>query len=1052
MAKEKDIDAIRDFMKEVKHTFAGGIATEHTYRPVLKILLDRLGAGEVYAVNEPKRIDCGSPDLALMRKDITIGYLEAKDIGININKLKDANKNQFDRYANNLDNLIYTNCIDWNFYRDSNLVHSISIAELKANKITPLPDNFANLARHIQDLMDQPPQIITTAEELTNRMAKRTEMIYLSFQDDMKGDNPSASLIAQRDWIDEVLVKDITTEKFADMYAQTITYGLFVAKLHSELNNKPSETFTRKNISDLLPKTYPFLKHLLQFIADDTLNPAIDGFIDDLINLYRPAKIKEIMKTYRRGSGREDPFIHFYEAFLTAYNPTERKLSGVYYTPKPVVDFIVRNVDWVLKNKFGLPKGLAHSQKTNVPWRSDKAGKLQHRDVHKVQILDPATGTGTFLAQTIRQIAKEEKASAPGNWSSYVDNDLLPRLHGFEFMMAPYAMAYLKLDMVLDDLGYIPTDALPDRMSIFLTNSLTESATKIPHLPFAQWLEDEAYGAANIKDNFPIMCVIGNPPYSGISKNKGEWITDLIEDYKYIDGEYFNERKHWLQDDYVKFIRLAQHMVDKNGEGVVGMITNHRYLRNKTFRGMRWNLMNSFDEIYILDLHGNTRTGEITPNNAPNENVFDIKQGVSIIIAWKQKREKDTDKPLAKVFRGDLWGSSEEKFDTLETTNLDSNLFNKIPPHNPDYYFTTQEYDILEKQEYEKGFMITELMPEKSVGVVTARDKLTINWNKDVLLEKITDFANIDTEDAREKYKLGDDSRDWNLARAQADVGKKPDITKLKEINYRPFDTRWTYYTGKSKGFYASPCKSIMHHFLEEGNLGLVTQRNTPHDGDWTDVFVTTGITDVHITGSQSSVFPLYLHPNGKSFDADIRPNMNETICKKIVELATHAKNGEPTPIAIFDYIYGILHSPSYRELYSEFLKDDFPRIPYPQNPPEFWSLAVKGRKLRELHLMQCDFEPTAYPFNGTGDNTVKRWVFDEGNNGKVWINKTQYFDNVPEFAWDTLIGGHQPAKLWMSKREGQTLETQDIEHYQKIIAVLVQTKTTMDNIKWSRP
>ena len=1043
--------AIRKFITEVKQFYDAGKATELTYRRFLEELCNTLGASKVHAVNEAQRIRCGAPDITLMHDDIAIGYIEAKKVGERIrNFTKPANKDQFERYINDLDNLIYTDCLKWDFYLNGYLKRSVSIAEIREGELKPKPDNFDELADYLLDFLGQRPKSIKTAEELTEYMAKRTHMIRYSFGMGMTDTRPFEALVKQHKLFDKVLVKGISPDEFIDIYAQTITYGILIAKLR----NKANDNFIRQNIPDLLPTTYPFLKKLFSFIASDDVKNTLDWSINDLINLYRSADVTGIMATYGRGTGREDPFLHFYEDFLQAYNPEERKNSGVYYTPKPVVDFIIRGVDWVLKNKFDLPEGLANSEKTNVPWKTDMVEgeeyKDEWREVHKVQILDPATGTGTFLAQTIRHIAKQVKPSAPNNWSSYVDKDLLPRLHGFEYMMAPYAMSYLKLDMVLAELGYTPPKENPKRMSIYLTNSLTDTAKDIPDLSFNDWLAEEVEGAANIKDNEPIMCVIGNPPYLAESKNKDPWILNLLEDYKKEpnSGKLLKERNpKWINDDYVKFIRMAQYMVDKNGEGVVGMITNNGYLDNLTFRGMRWHLMNSFDEIYILDLHGNSRKKEVCPNGDPDKNVFDIMAGVSIIIAWKKKQAEGTEKPLAQVFRGDLWGEREEKFYALQEESLDSGLFQQLEPRKPDYFFKPVDYDLLGK--YDKGFKITDFMKINGVGMTTAHDEFCMGSKID-LINRFEKFKNTEADEnlLHEEFKVAK-KQGWSILKAHSSLSQIADIAKLVQpVMYRPFDNTYIFY---HDDIVWRTVKQIMCHFLKMDNLGLITQRITSHEGAWTDIFMTDKIIDVHVTGSQTSTFPLYLYPDEDSLDKTIRINMEPTIRKVIEGVATDSKNGKPDEYAIFDYIYGILHAPDYRKLYSNFLKTDFPYIPYPKDSAEFWYLSSVGTKLRELHLMSNnkDFENTNYVYRGKGDDIIKRPNFD---GKKVWINDTQYFDSVPESAWDSHIGGYQPAQKWLKDRRGETLETLDILHYQKIIAVLVQTEQTMQTIKWSRP
>ncbi len=1053
MAEQKDIDAIRDFVREVQLTHKTDDPTEHTYRPVLKIMLDKLGKEKkVRAINERKRIDCGAPDITLMHNDIAIGYLEAKDIGVPIRNHRGVNKNQFDRYTNDLDNLIYTDYLKWDFYRDgiNKPSHSISIAELNDDVITPTPNNYAKLANYLQDFLDQRPQTITTADNLTTYMAKKTRLMRYSFEEGLSRKPPVKSLENQYKTVSKELIRGLKKKEFADMYAQTVTYGLFAAWL----DNKTPDKFNRQDIDSLLPDDYPFLKNLFEFITAKTPDKGLDWAIDDLMAVYRAADVERIKKTYGKASGYADIFIHFYEDFLKKYDAEKRKTAGVYYTPEPIVDFIVRGVDWVLKNKLDVRDGLASTEKTDVVWNTDRITEDEIHNVHKVQILDPATGTGTFLAQTIRHIAKQVKPSAPNSWSSYVDKDLLPRLHGLEMMMAPYTMAYLKLASALKELEYKPTPDKPKRMHVYLTNSLAEANKDVAELGYNEWLEDEARGARDIKINKPIMCVIGNPPYSAVSQNKGEsakWIHSLINEYKYVDGKPFGERKHWLYDDYVKFIRLAQKMVDTNsvgGRGVIGMITNHGYLDNPTFRGMRESLLRQFNEIYILDLHGSSIKKELCPNGNPDKNVFDITVGVSIIIAWAEKTYAGQEIFPAKVFHADLWGTREEKFNALRKEGLGSKIFEQIAPRTPYYFFKPKNYDLF--GEYEKGFKITEFMKDNSTGIVTMGDNFIIDSNKTVLHNKLIEFlaSNITELALKSKFKLGKNYAKWVLE----NKGKiQLDSKKLVKINYRPFDTRWTYFDNKLLWRWR---KDIMHHFLEGDNLGLVISRSAVGQPSWQEVQCTDKIIEFGIMstrpGNGTPVFPLYLYPDGKSFDANIRVNMKPTIRKAIEDAATDAKHGKPDEHQIFDYIYGLLHAPEYRTRYLEFLKADFPRIPYPETPAEFWHLSSIGTKLRDLHLMKGNFNLATYKFDGA--NTTPKIEIPCFANGRVWINKTQYFDNVPESAWDFYIGGYQPAQKWLKDRKEQVLDYENICHYQRIIAVLVQTEQTMKTIKWSRP
>ena len=406
-------------------------------------------------------------------------------------------------------------------------------------------------------------------------------MLARSLEQDKDG---TTELYSQYEAFKEHLIHDISLEDFADMYAETIAYGMFAARLHDDT----LEDFSRQEALELLPRSNPFLRNLFGYIAGPNLDYRISWIIDDLAKVFQATDVRAIMARFGNTSQRNDPFLHFYEDFLAAYNPQKREVRGVWYTPEPVVDFIVRAVDDVLKTEFGITDGLADNRKITIDWDTGQTHKgkavTTRKEVHKVQILDPAAGTGTFLAQAIKLIAPRIQGTAPGMWAGYVEKDLIPRLHGFELLMASYAMCHMKLEMVLREYGYQPT-ANPPRVSVYLTNSLEEGEAANQSLPFAQWLSNEVREANTVKRDMPIMCVIGNPPYSGISQNNNRWIEDLITAYKMEPGgvEKLQERKHWLNDDYVKFIRMSESLIDKNGEGVLGFITNHGYLDNPTF-------------------------------------------------------------------------------------------------------------------------------------------------------------------------------------------------------------------------------------------------------------------------------------------------------------------------------------------------------------------------------------------------------------------------------------------------------------------------------------
>ena len=1044
---------ISDFISKVQTVHATGNATEHSYRSAFEDLFMKLG---VMALNEPKRLKCGAPDFILSKDKIVIGYLEAKDLLTPIRTMKGKNKLQQERYTAALLNLIYTNGLDWDFYRDGDLKASVTIAVTSSGAVTPKRDHYERLEHLLHDFIAQRPQTITNPRELAERMAGKASLIKDVLRNTLQEDGDSSTeLSSQYQAFKENLIHDINLEDFADIYAETVAYGMFAARLHDA---KP-DNFSRQKALELLPRSNPFLRNLFSYVAGDNLDDRIIWIIDDLAHIFQACNVATIMEGFGELTGQNDPFLHFYETFLAAYNPAKRKARGVWYTPQPVVNFIVRAVDEVLQTEFGLPDGLADTSKVTIDedtGKTDNKGRAVtiEKEVHRVQILDPATGTGTFLAEVIKQIAPRIQGVAPGMWSSYIEADLIPRLHGFELLMASYAMCHMKLDMILTERGYRPRIQNPPRLSVYLTNSLEEGESANQTLPFAQWISREAKGANIIKRNMPIMCIIGNPPYSGISHNKGEYIKKLIEDYKYVDGQHFGERKNWLHDDYVKFIRLSEGMIEKNGEGVLGFITNHGYLDNPTFRGMRWHLLNIFDRIHILDLHGNAKKKEVTPEGRPDKNVFDIQQGVAIIIAAKTGTKK---KDLAEVYHGDLWGMREDKYEALTTGRIEKLIVEKVECIAPQYAFVRRDHKLAEA--YGLGFELAEFLSENSVGIITGKDCVNISFSMSKAKEKLTALRTLSDNQARKLFKLNaNDARDWTLPTARADAIACQKSGVWTNLTYRPFDQRCTFYTGNSRGLYASPQKRVMRHMLPMQNLGLIIGRQGQVVGrmQWNLVFVSSGPIDFNVFYRGGGLLlPLYLYPDQQDpdqqdfdqqdFDSTRRVNFDRNLYKRLQELGSHSAYGIPDEVAVFDYIYGVLHCPGYRETYAEFLKIDFPRVPWPANPEEFWDVSAKGNALRKLHLMDSAAIGQAhYPFTGEGDNVVKKYRF---KNGRVYINTTQYFDNTSEISWEFYIGGYQPAQKWLKDRKGCVLTFEDVKHYQCILKVLSETDRIMRTI-----
>ena len=1019
---------INQYIAELNRLYHAGNATEHTYRFALQQLLENMTSGLTVA-NEPKRIACGAPDYIVTRGEIPVGYMEAKDIGVNLNDK--AHKAQFDRYKQSLNNLIVTDYLTFQLFENGDAFASVSIAATDKNGIKADAAQFDAFAALIHRFAGFDGQNIQNAEHLSKVMAAKAKLMANIIENALAGNenNNDNSLEDQLEGFREVLISNITNREFSDIYAQTIAYGMFAARL----NDKTLDTFTRAKAALLIPHSNPFLRKFFNNIAGLDLDERIRWVVDDLVDIFNHLNINAIVDEF--GKTEHDPIIHFYETFLAEYDPALRKSRGVWYTPKPVVTFIVQAVDDILKQDFNISQGL--SDASTVTMGHGSLSKTYHR----VQILDPATGTGTFLAEVVQNIYNRFK-SQQGMWQTYVNEHLIPRINGFEILMASYAMAHLKLDMLLQQTGYQHSEN--QRLRIYLTNSLEEARSKTKVL-FGKWLSDEANEANSIKHDVPVMVVLGNPPYSVSSQNKGKWINDLLSDYK----QGLNERNiQPLSDDYIKFIRFGQFFVEKNGEGILAYISNNSFIDGLIHRKMRKKLLSVFDKIYILNLHGNAKKKETTPDGGKDENVFDIQQGVSINIFVKTSK---TTTP-AKVFHYDLYGKRTEKYSFLLNSNLKTIQWQQLKFEDDNCFFVPKDFNL--REEYEKGFKIDELFMMYSSGIKTQRDDASIKFTQKDCDKIKNDILNLSNQELSQKYDFVD-VRDWAINNAKKDLQNNEIIAN--RIHYRPFDFRFMNYTGKTKGIMGYPRYEVMKHFSKGENVGLLVARQCV--SNWRYIFITDKICDINLTGTAGAfgggfVFPLYHdYPQSALLNDTIRlPNFAPQIIKKIaeaVQLEFEAEksneDGKFAPIDVLNYIYAVLHRPAYRERYKEFLKIDFPRVPYPENVEQFWHLVELGGKLRRLHLME-DVEPQEgmANFPVAGSNEVERLQYI-GN--KVFINDTQYFEHVPLEAWSFYIGGYQPAQKWLKDRKGRTLGYDDIVHYQRIIRVLKETGEVMREV-----
>ena len=1032
---------LKTYIDELNKQYKTGIAREHSYRPALKDLLQSL-LPKMVVTNEPAHIECGAPDYIIQReKDhLPVFFVEAKDV--NDNDLDGRNKNghkeQFDRYKQALDYIIFTDYLDFHLYENGEFVDSVRIAETKGGKIVAIAEAEEKFIGMIQHLGTSAIQRITSASRLAQLMAGKARLLANIIETAMNDEEDTLendNLQAQYEAFKLVLIQDLKKEDFADIYAQTIAYGMFAARLHDDT----PEDFSREEAARLIPKTNPFLRQIFNNLAGNDLDERIAWVVDDLVTVFQVTDIRKIMSTYTQDKRHHDPMIHFYEDFLSEYNPKLRKAKGVWYTPQPVVGFIVRAVDEILKTEFELPEGLADystiqkevSEEQRYDRRTKDGMKHTMKSFHKVQILDPATGTGTFLAEVVNQIYDHYRGNQ-GIWQQYVEQHLLPRLHGFEILMASYAVAHLKLDMLLGETGY--QHKTDKRLRIYLTNSLEECSTEQPTL-FSQWLSREGMEANVIKRDYPVMVMIGNPPYSISSQNNGKWITDLIADYK----KNLNERKLNLDDDYIKFIRLGQNYIEKNGSGVLAFITNNSFIDGITHRQMRRTLMDVYDKIYILDLHGNSRKKEVAPDGSKDENVFDIMQGVSINIFVKTGLKGKGEK--AKVYHQNLFGSREQKYANLNDATLSTILWNELTPAEPYYFFVPKDFSV--QDEYERGYKVDDLMIQHSNGIVTGKDGVCICSTEIEANNLYRDLLKLSIEDFRSKYNPGKDTKYWSIKNAKEDVSNATNNNKCQIVRclFRPFDIKYTIYTGKSNGVLQRPIDDNSKYMLTN-NVGMVIPRQTTQD--WRHVFLSKYMIDGNLTSSArllgaGQLFPLYLTRNTFGVEERI-PNLNPQIVQQIEQ----SLGEQVEPQDLFDYIYAVLHSPIYRERYKEFLKIDFPRIPYPTDAERYHALAALGTKLRKLHLMEGLPNQTGVSFPAAGTLQVDCYRWEQN---RVYINSEQYFEGVPESAWTFYIGGYQPAQKWLKDRKGMTLSFEDVMHYQRIIYVLQQTEQIMQEI-----
>ena len=908
-------------------------------------------------------------------------------------------------------------------------------------------------------------EVITTAQMLAVHLAAlaRNTRDRISTVLQIEADNGRITRLMKS--FRDALLHDLDAEDFADMVAQSLAYGLLSARI-----TDPQSPGT--GLAEHM-RTNPLLRDLMSsFLSDQQTELDFDEMgVAEVVDLLDRANIDAVLRDFGDRNPREDPVIHFYESFLTEYDRQKKIQRGVFYTPRPVVSYIVKSVDAVLRNKFGLEDGLADV--TSWAEMADRENFTIPNGISPsqdfVQILDPATGTGTFLVEVIDLIHRtlQTKWRARGFnpkhieslWNEYVPQHLLPRLHGYELLMAPYAIAHLKIGLKLYETGYrFGGEA---RARVYLTNALEPAQSVSGLLDFAiPALAHEAQAVNEIKAMHRFTVILGNPPYAGHSANKNMWIRELlrgkvdnaaVENYFTVDGSPLNERNSkWLNDDYVKFLRLAHWQIERTGAGVVGFITNHSYLDNPTFRGMRQSLNATFPKIWLIDLHGSVKKREGSSIRGKDENVFDIQQGVAVSLLAKKNG-------LPRVVRHvDLWGTRAEKYRTLLEPKDDELTWEDLYPSKPFNLFIPQDGTLW--QEYEQGWKITDIFPINVLGFQTHRDRFAVAHERGEIEYRVKDMLDTDKPDQvlEEKYRISN-NRDWQISKARASLREVDDpLQGVIPCSYRPFDTRWCFFGHE---FMDYPRQILMNHVARKKNICLLVPRQIG-TSIWLHAFVADKPANDCLISNKSKeanyVFPAYWYPHLEGEETSQDPLMKkrvENLRPDFRSLMDTKFQHHYSPEEILGYIYAVLHSPSYRSRYLHYLKADFPRVPLAESSALFVSLSRVGVRLISVHLMEVESTDArvSFPVIGSGQVDSQRYTPPNGGQaGRVWINTDQYFDGVDHAAYAFAIGGYQPAEKWLKDRRGRMLSPDDVGHYCRIIPVLAETRrrmTEIDNI-----
>ncbi|GAA8302037.1 DNA methyltransferase [Helicobacter pylori] len=1070
---------LKEYLERIK-----GIMLEKNelrHRPPLYDLLESLKDHfnkEFKIEHEPERKQGSQPDFRVSLQGLSIGYIENKKVGTNLRQL--LKSDQILKYLELNPNLMLTDYLNFMWVgKDENnapfIKKEISVASLDelSKPLKPNPQTEHDLIELFKSFFNYEAAPITNAKDFATHLSPRTRCLKEALNKNQEKEQVSSIFKNFK----EYLYEELSFEDFSDALAQTLTYSLFLAKL-----NHPFEKIDLNNVRSSIPKNFAVIREMADFLKKLDEIQEIQWLLNEILSLINHVDMGSILKDL---NDDKDPYLHFYETFLSAYDPKLRESKGVYYTPDSVVEFIINALDSLLKTHFkDAPLGLKSAL-----------------DNENIKLLDFATGTGTFLLEAFRK-ALEMRKTSDGGTSTKEDKyqNLLKQFYGFEYLIAPYAIAHLNLSQAFKEEFKKPLKE-NDALKIILTNTLIQPSEIAADRGLQPIFEEELKSAQKIKKDENILIITGNPPYSGASSNEGlfEWevkatygiepefqtieiekkvkLTDKIQtllkniqtqkesgnnnalkELKKLHSKYKLQKEKnpkWLLDDYVKFMRFAQNKIESLGHGLFGFISNNAFLDNPTFRGLRHSLLECYDELYILNLHGNARKKEKTPQGAKDENVFNIMQGVSINLFVKKAQ---ITKPKIRYY--DVYGQRAEKYAFLAQHDLSNIEWLELYPRGPFYSLLPLETPLLD--EYEQGFSVQDMFQVGGTGICSKKDHVVFHKDKESLIKLLKDFSTLEPSELRRKYDIGD-AQGWKLGWAIENVKKNQhELEKYIVLcQYRPFDYRWTYYTDKSCGFLARPVYDVFKHMLPpptnpktpnqtRKNAALNTPRQLKNnDKSWTQCFISSHINDQGLSsgGNGAGVnYPLYQFRD---------PNYTENFTPEFRNFIDKHYNHSFEPLEVLGYIYALLYSPNYRKRYEEFLKVDYPKILFTNNKDLFRVLSLLGIELIGLHVLNQ--ESLNHSFKKLKDATIGESCYKEAHDStiskkpshnepeqRLYINHSAYFRGVSQEIYDYRIGGYCVLDKYLKSHKGEPCDFDHVSNIIKVIACTIEIQKTL--------